>query len=94
MTVDDPNTPRRFRRPIREARLPSRGEGGWQYGCYFPWSDLVVTDLGARRTGVPDGPGLEWLDDAPAPAGAPAMSPAIRTPPTMDEMLGPGPADD
>jgi hypothetical protein len=32
--------------------------GGFEYGCYFPSSDLNVSEMGHRGTGKPEG--VEW----------------------------------
>lgn len=59
-----------FRFPTADGRHPSGREREFQYGCYFPGTDLVVTDMGGRGTGKPQWPGIEWLDSefsAPVP---------------------------
>jgi hypothetical protein len=50
--------PRRWRKKVYEVK-PSHRDG-WLYGCYFPGTDLNVSDMGVRGTGVPSG--VEWLD--------------------------------
>lgn len=89
---DEENFPRRFRWPTFVGHPHPNGSGSrWRYGCYWPMTDLVVTDMGERGTGAPGMSGIEWLDDPPR--GRP---PAVlrRTPPAMDEMLGrPGMSD-
>lgn len=56
--------PKRFR-----FRSSATGPGGphhpanaeWQFGTYFPRTDLCVTDMGLRSTGEPKG--VDWIDD-------------------------------
>jgi hypothetical protein len=56
-------SPRRFRFPIPAGeKHPANHETAWQYGCYWPMTDLVTTDMGIRRTGIPRWPGIEWID--------------------------------
>lgn len=50
--------PRRFRVPA-SGQHPT-GRGKYHYGCYFPMTDLVVSDMGWRGTGQPKE--VEWLD--------------------------------
>ena len=47
----DRDTPRRFR---------GKPGSGFEHGCYFPKTDLVVSDMGQRGTGEPKD--VEWLD--------------------------------
>ena len=57
--------PRRFRWPTYKGRHPNSRITPYEYGVYFPGTDLVVTDMGCRGTGEPDKtkwPGIEWLD--------------------------------
>ena len=62
--MDEPSRiPRPFRWPTRDGVTPTGQAAAWNYGCYFPATDLTVTDMGRRRTGVrscaaPIGPGL------------------------------------
>jgi hypothetical protein len=51
-----PNEPRRFRGRSKDGTI-------W-YGCYFPGTDLMVTQTGKRGTGEPHG--VEWIDDQDA----------------------------
>lgn len=55
--------PRRFRVPVEKHPVCEKAK--FVYGCYFPQTDLLVGEGGARRTGLPtetNTPGLEWLD--------------------------------
>lgn len=49
--------PRRFRLNVSPTGTPPK----YVWGCYFPESDLCVTQDGSRGTGLP--PKVEWLDD-------------------------------
>lgn len=40
---------------------PNGREIEYCHGCYFPLTDLCVTDMGRRGTGKPDG--VEWLNE-------------------------------
>ena len=47
------------------------------FGCYFPATDLCVVATGRPCTGIPQWPGIEWIDSlddiswAPKPAEGP-----------------------
>ncbi len=56
--------PRRFRWPTRNGKNDTGRETPFNYGCYFPATDLCITDMGRRGTGEPSWPGLQWLDEA------------------------------
>lgn len=56
----------RFRHVIVPASASSTAsmhpkDAEWQFGCYFPRTDLCVTDMGNRGTGRPTN--VEWLDN-------------------------------
>jgi hypothetical protein len=65
--------PRRFRIPvIMLTRLnvpngvlhhPNGTDAEYLYGCYFPQTDLCISEMGHRSTGCPNYPDIEWLDD-------------------------------
>ena len=51
--------PRRFKlRLPPDAKRPF--DHALRYGCYFPGTDLGVSDMGGRGTGEP--PDVEWID--------------------------------
>ncbi len=55
--------PRRFR--FKVEKHPNGSNAEWYYGCYFPQTDLVISEMCGRGTGMPtekNNPGLEWLD--------------------------------
>jgi hypothetical protein len=58
--------PRRFRWFATDGKHPTGRDAKWRYGVYFPQTDLMVSDMGQRGTGLPDcldqWPGFEWLD--------------------------------
>lgn len=54
------NRPRRFRVRTVTGDHPNGSKSTYQYGCYFPMTDLVVGDMGGRGTGAPKD--VEWLD--------------------------------
>ncbi len=56
------NRPRRFRWHTKNGAHPNGQDADWQYGCYFPQTDLAVSDMGYRTTGKPDFPMIEWID--------------------------------
>lgn len=55
--------PRRFKWQIPNGTHPTGRKTKYQYGCYFPYTDLVVGDMGGRGTGIPQD--VEWIDDKP-----------------------------
>jgi len=54
------NQPRRFRIRCADSKHPNGTESVYRYGCYFPMTDLVIGDMGARGTGEPKS--VEWID--------------------------------
>lgn len=56
--MSDKDAPRRWRSRLR---LISAGRLRYMHGCYFPATDLNVTDMGQRGTGEPRD--VVWLDD-------------------------------
>lgn len=44
--ANDRMAPRRFKYPV--GSHPANHPVQYQYGCYFPMTDLVVTDMGGR----------------------------------------------
>lgn len=61
--ANDRMAPRRFKFPVVAGTHPAYHPVPYQYGCYFPMTDLVVTDMGDRWTGCPRWEGVEWLDE-------------------------------
>ena len=60
--VFNPNAPKPFRIKLPEGEKSAYGKrGDYRYGCYFPSSDLCVTEGGGRGTGEPKD--VEWLDE-------------------------------
>ena len=57
---EEENRPRRFRVFLASGKHANGSKSSYQYGCYFPMTDLVVGDMGGRGTGEPQG--VEWLD--------------------------------
>ncbi len=54
-------TPRRFRFPLKEGQKhPAGSDSRWLHGCYFPLTDLCITEMSRPGTGVPKG--VEWID--------------------------------
>jgi hypothetical protein len=53
--------PCRFRWPADD-KVPTTE---WGHGVYFPVTDLCVTAMGVRSTGIPTIDGLEWVDPLP-----------------------------
>jgi hypothetical protein len=85
MNQVDPNRPRCFRWPTN--KHPNGSGTVWRHGCYFPLTNLMVTDMGDRGTGVPTREGLEWLDEVPTGSRV-SLDSALRIPPSMEEQLG------
>lgn len=56
--------PRRFRIKLnangREGH-PNGSDAEWFYGCYFPQTDLCISEMARPGTGIPQG--VEWLDE-------------------------------
>ena len=56
----DKEMPLRFRVLLGGEKHPNGSVRRYQYGVYFPVTDLVVGDMGGRGTGKPNG--VEWID--------------------------------
>lgn len=54
--------PRRFR-VATNGDHPTGRKVEYRYGCYFPFTDLCVGDMGGRGTGAPED--VEWIDEKP-----------------------------
>jgi hypothetical protein len=64
--------PRRWRIKTPEKDQVGAGSRVYIYGCYFPGTDLLITDMGVRRTGEPQWEGIEWLDPKEGEDNVPA----------------------
>jgi len=58
---DQKQRPRRFRIKLNPGeKHPNGSTAPFRYGCYFPATDLVISDMGGRGTGMPGS--VEWID--------------------------------
>jgi hypothetical protein len=55
--------PLRFKLLIPLGTHPTRKDRDFIFGCYFPDTDLVVTEMGSRGTGKPTHKDLVWIDN-------------------------------
>jgi hypothetical protein len=53
--------PRRFRIKLVGKKHPNGSDAQYFYGCYFPQTDLCITEMARPGTGVPKD--VEWLDE-------------------------------
>jgi hypothetical protein len=54
--------PRRFRVRLKDGeKHPNGSDSRYFHGCYFPLTDLCITEMARPGTGEPSG--VEWLDE-------------------------------